>query len=158
MSRWVEITFDCLPLRSVVRLTPSVDASDEAATLYGNLRTAAQKHGFHNSYYLHDGQCVYHLTNHEQLGTLEFRFEGTVLTDADDLATRQCDLQVELAGEVCPWLVASVRDWFVETVREAVKVEFDRFIAAGDLDKTVQRLDALQAASDAQGGYLGLGL
>jgi hypothetical protein len=39
-----------------------------------------------------------------------------------------------------------------------VKVEFNHFIAAGDLDKTVRRLEELRAASDAQGGFLGLGL
>ncbi len=101
---------------------------------------------------------MYHLTNHEQIGVLEFRFEGTVLTDAEDMKTRHCDLEVELAGEVCPWLVASVTDWFADSVREAVKVEFDQFISAGDLEKTVRRLEELQAASDAQGGFLGIGL
>ena len=158
MSRWVDITFQCVPLRSVARLTPPVDASNEVVTVFRTLRAAAQKHGFHNSYYLHDGKCVYHLTNHEQIGVLEFRFDGTVLTDAEDMKTLHSDLRVELAGEVCPWLVAPVTDWFADTVREAVKVEFDRFIAAGDLDKTIQRLEELRAASDAQGGFLGLGL
>lgn len=158
MSRWVDITFHCVPLRSVARMTPPVDAPDEVMAVLRRLRAAAQRHGFHNSYYLHDGKCVYHLTNHEQIGALEFRFEGTVLTDAEDMNTRHCDLQVELAGEVCPWLVASVTDWFADSVREAVKVEFDRFIAAGDLGRTVQRIEELRAASDAQGGFLGLGL
>lgn len=65
---------------------------------------------------------------------------------------------MELTGDVCPWLVAPVADWFVDTVREAVKVEFDRFIAAGDLSKTIKRMEELRAASDAQGGFLGIGL
>ena len=104
------------------------------------------------------GKCVYHLTNHEQLGVLEFCFEGTVLTDVEDLKTLHADLQVALAGEVCPWLVASAVDWFADSVREAVKVEFDRFIAAGDLDKTFRRLEELRAASDTLGGFLGIGL
>jgi len=158
MSRWVDISFQCVPLRSVARMTPPVDAPNEAMAVFRKLRVAAQKHGFHNSYYLHDGTCVYHLTNHEQIGLLEFRFEGTVLTDAEDMKTRHGDLQVELVGEVCSWLATPVVDWFADTVREAVKVEFDRFIAAGDLDKTVRRLEELQAASDAQGGFLGIGL
>ena len=51
--------------------------------------------------------------------------------------------------------MASVVDWFADSVREAVKVEFDRFIAAGDLDKTFRRLEELRAASDSQGGFLG---
>ena len=35
-------------------------------------------------------------------------------------------------------------------------VEFDRYIAAGDLAQTVQRIEAIQARSDAAGGYLGM--
>jgi hypothetical protein len=158
MSRWVDISFQCVPLRSVTRTTPPVDALPEVAAVFHRLREAARKHAFHNSYYLHDGRCVYHLTNHEQAGVLEFHFEGTVLTDADDMKTQCCDLKVELVGEVCPWLTTPVVDWFAETVREAIKVEFDRYIAAGDLEKTVRRLEELRAASDAQGGFLGIGL
>jgi hypothetical protein len=158
MDPWVDISFRCVPLRSVTRLTPAVDAPEETVALFRRLRAAVQKHGHHNSYYLHDGKCVYHLTNHEQLGLLEFQFEGTVLTDADDVKTLQSDLEVELVGEVCPWLVASVTDWFVESVREAVKVEFDQFILAGDLEKTKQRMEEFQAACNAQGGFLGIGL
>jgi hypothetical protein len=155
MDRWVDITFNCLPLRSVACFSAPVDAPDDVAATYGKLRAAAQKHGLHNTYYLHAGRCVFHLTNHEQLGMIEFAFSGTVLTDAGDMHTLGCDLEVGLAGEACDWLVASVVDWFADTVREAVKVEFDRFIAAGDLDKTIQRLQQLQATSDAQGGFLG---
>lgn len=158
MSRWVDISFQCVPLRSVTRTTPPVDAQPEVAAVFQQLREAARKHGFHNSYYLHDGRCVYHLTNHTELGVLEFRFEGTVLTDANDMKTRHGELQVELVGEACPWLTAPVVDWFAETVCEAVKVEFDRYIAAGDLDKTIRRLEELRATSDAQGGFLGIGL
>jgi hypothetical protein len=155
MDQWVDITFNCLPLRSVGCFSPPVDASDDVAVTYGRLRAASHKHGLHNTYYLHAGKCVFHLTNHEQIGMLEFAFSGTVLTDAEDLHTLGCDLDVELSGEACPWLVASVVDWFAETVRAAVKIEFDRFIAAGDLDKTIQRMQQLQAASDAEGGFLG---
>jgi hypothetical protein len=135
-----------------------VETSREEAELYQRLREAAQKHGIHNTYYLHDGQCIFHMTNHQQIGMLEFRFNGTALTDEKDINTQLCDLTVELAADVCEWLVAPVVDWFAESVRQAVKIEFDRFIAAGDLDKTIQRLERLQAASDAKGGYLGLGL
>jgi hypothetical protein len=158
MTRWVEINFDCLPLRSVACFSPPLDASHEEADLYRKLREAAQKHGIHNAYYLHGGKCVFHLTNHEQIGMLNFRFDGVVLTDEKDMNTLQCDLTVELAGDTCEWLVASVVDWFAESVQQAVKVEFDRFIAAGDLDKTYKRLERLQEESDAKGGYLGLGL
>jgi hypothetical protein len=155
MDRWVDITFHCLPLRSVTCFAPPVDASDDVAETYGKLRVAVQKHGLHNTYYLHGGRCVFHLTNHDQIGMMEFGFAGTILTDTEDMHTLRCDLQVELTGQSCDWLVTPVVDWFAESVREAVKVEFDRFIAAGDLDKTIQRLQRLQAASDAQGGFLG---
>ena len=123
--------------------------------MYAKLRAAVQKHGLHNTYYLHGGKCVFHLTNHEQVGMMEFSFAGTILTDTEDMRTLRGDLEVELTGESCGWLVAPVVDWFAESVREAVKVEFDRFIAAGDLDRTIQRLEQLQATSDAQGGFLG---
>jgi hypothetical protein len=155
MNRWVDVTFRCLPLRSAPSFTPPVDSPDEVVAMFRKLRAAVQKHGLHNSYYLHDGKCVFHLTNDRQIGTIEFGFVGTVLTDAADMHTARCELDVELTGEVCDWLVAPVVDWFAETVREAVKVEFDRFIAVGDLDKTVDRLRQLQAASDAEGGFLG---
>lgn len=158
MNRSVDISFRCLPLRSVASLAPPVDAPPEVVSLYRRLREAAAKHGFHNSYYLHEGKCVFHLTNHEQVGLLEFGFEGTVLTDADDMATQHCDLDVRLDREVCGWLVAPVVEWFSDTVREAVKVEFDRFIAAGDRDKTLQRLERLAAQTEARGGFLGMGL
>jgi hypothetical protein len=158
MSRWVEISFNCLPLRSVACFAPPVDTTREEAALYKRLREAAQKHGIHNTYYLHDGKCVFHLANHDQIGMIEFRFNGTVLTDEKDMKTQNCDLAVELAADVCEWLVAPVVEWFAESVRQAVKIEFERFIAAGDLDKTIRRLEQIQAASDAKGGYLGLGL
>jgi hypothetical protein len=158
VNRSVEISFECLPLRSIPSFTPPVDATAEVVSLCRRLRDAEHKHGSHNTYYLHGGQCTFHLTNDEQIGTLTFRFEGTVLTDADDMATTGCDLEVELAGEVCPWLVAPVVEWFADTVREAVKVEFDRFIVAGDLARTIERIEQLQAASDAHGGFLGMGL
>lgn len=155
MNRWVEITFRCLPLRSVPSFAPPVDESSEVADLFRKLRQAVAKHGLHNAYYLHEGRCVYHLANHEQIGVLAFAFEGTVLTDVDDMRTLHGDLQVELSGEACEWLVAPVVDWFADSVREAVKIEFDRFIAAGDLAKTKQRMRQIQAESDAQGGFLG---
>jgi hypothetical protein len=158
VNRWVEITFSCLPLRSIPSFSPPVDASAELVSLFRRLRGAAQKHGLHNTYYVRDGMCVFRLTNHEQIGVLEFGFQGTVLTDTEDLKTLQCDLEVQLVRETCDWLVAPVVEWFADTVREAVKIEFDRFIAAGDLERTIQRLERLRAASDASGGFLGMGL
>ena len=81
MSHHVEITFDCLPLRSVTRFDVPIDASDELQARIERVKHAAEKHGLHNSYYLHNATCVHHLTNDPAQGMLEFHFEGTVLTD-----------------------------------------------------------------------------
>jgi hypothetical protein len=158
MNPHVEISFDCLPLRSIGRFDVPVDASPEYQAFCERLKQAAAKHGLHNSYYLHNAKCVFHLTNHPQLGELEFRFEGTVLTDPEDRQTLGCDLQAELHRETCAWLVEPVVAWFAETVTHAVRIEFDRYIAAGDLEQTVKRAEQIQADSDAHGGFKGMGL
>ena len=159
MSNFVDIAFDCLPLRSISRLdAPMDDISADAADFARRVRQALAKHGQFNSYYLYDGQCVFHLTNDEKIGMVAFRFEGTVLTGGDDLKTRSCDLEVELAGDACDWLTADAAAWLEESVVHAVRAEFDRYIQAGDLQRTIQRLEKLRAESDAQGGFLGMGL
>jgi hypothetical protein len=158
MSDRVQIEFDCLPLRSVGRMDVPIDASPAFAALCERVKKAAQRHGLHNAYYLHNAKCAYCLTNDERVGMLEFVFEGTVLTDPDDRKTLWADLQVDLRRETCDWLTTPIIGWFRETVNRAVIVEFDRFIAAGDLERTVRRLDQIQAQSDAQGGFLGIGL
>jgi hypothetical protein len=135
-----------------------MDAPPEYEALIERVKQAAEKHGLHNSYYLHNAKCLFHLTNDEDLGMLEFRFDGTVLTDPDDQQTLRCDLHVKLQRDTCDWLTAPIVDWFTETVSQAVRVEFDRYIAAGDLEKTTERIKKLQGESDAQGGFLGMGL
>ena len=159
MSNFVDISFDCLPLRSVPRFdAPLLDAAPETVEFAKRVRRAVTKHGQFNSYYLYDAQCVFHLTNDEKIGMVGFRFEGTVLTDGDDLRTLDSDLEVELAGEVCDWLTAGAVAWLKESVSHAVRIEFDRYIRAGDLQRTIERLEKLRAESDAQGGFLGMGL
>lgn len=158
MSHTVDITFECLPLRSIGRFDVPLDAPTEQFDFAKRVRAAAAKHGLFNSYYLHDAHCVFHLTNDPQLGTVEFSFEGAVLTDEQDLKTLLCDLQVELQGEICDWLTVAAVEWLKETVRKAVRVEFDRYIAAGDLQRTIERAEKLRAESDAHGGFLGMGL
>jgi hypothetical protein len=140
------------------RLDIPLDAEPEFQAMVERVRRAVEKHGQHNSYYLNRARYVIHLTNDPLVGTLEFRFEGTVLTDADDRATIHADLEVELGAETCEWLTAPVVAWFQETVAQAVRVEFDRYIAAGDLERTKQRIARLQAESEARGGFLGMGL
>ena len=154
----VEISFDCLPLRSLGRLDVPLDAADEFRAKYLRVKQALAKHGLHNTYYLHNASCTFHLTNHPQIGMVEFRFEGTVLTDPQDRAAIGADLEVELHRETCDWLTEPVVSWFRETVKRAVLAEFDRYIAAGDLAKTVARLEQIRSQSDAHGGFLGMGL
>lgn len=157
MSRFVEISFDCLPLRSVTRLDIPIDASPRYRARCERIKAAIERHGSHNSYFLYDANCVFHLTNQPDLGTLEFSFEGTVLTDpANDRESVLADLEVTLVRETCDWLTEPVVAWFKETVSQAVLVEFNRYIEAGDLAQTLKRIAALQAKADQSGGYVGM--
>jgi hypothetical protein len=156
MDQFVEISFECLPLRSVGRLDVPLDASSKFRELCERIKHAIARHGSHNSYFLHDAGCIFHLTNQPDLGSLEFRFQGTVLTDSQDQQTISADLDVALVRETCDWLTQPVVAWFAETVSKAVQVEFNRYIAAGDLEQTKKRIVALQARADREGGYLGM--
>jgi hypothetical protein len=155
---YVEISFECLPLRAIARFDVPMDASPEYRARVERIKQASVKHGLYNSYYLHDARCVFHLTNDPQVGMLEFEFEGTVLTDSEDRKSLDCDLTSGLAGETCDWLTEPAVAWFRETIGRAVLVEFDRYIAAGDLRRTIERLARFDAESEARGGYLGMGL
>jgi hypothetical protein len=156
MERWVEIRFDCLPLRSIGRLDVPLDASPKFREQCERIKAAMQKHGTLNTYYLRNAECVFHLTNDPLRGMLQFAFEGTLFTDDADLHTKASDLQITLRRETCDWLNEPIVNWFHEAVARAVEVEFDRYIAAGDLDKTKARLEQLRAQADAQGGFLGM--
>jgi hypothetical protein len=158
MSQSVAISFDCIPLRSVGRFDIELDATPEQKEFWGRLRSAVSKHGRHNSFYLCRAQCEFRFTNHPQIGLILFSFEGTVLTDEQDQRTIAADLTVELKQEVCDWLTEPIVQWLKETVVEAVKIEFDRYIAAGDLQKTIERIELIQSESVAKGGFLGMGL
>jgi hypothetical protein len=87
---------------------------------------------------------------------LEFRFEGTVITDESDLKTKSTDLAVELVRETCDWLTAPIVEWFHASVSYAVRVEFDRYIEAGDLAKAKERMRKLQAQIEESGGHVGM--
>lgn len=158
MTAWVEVEFDCLPLRSVGRLDIPIDASPRYRQRCLDIKAAIKKHGSHNSYYLYNASATYHLTNEPELGMIQFRFEGTVLTDSSDVKTRGTDLTVELVRETCDWLSEPIVRWFTDTVGRSVTVEFDRYIQAGDLEKAQQRLDDLAAQSDQSDGFLGMHL
>ena len=156
MSRYVEIEFDCLPLRSVGRLDIPIDASPKYRERCERIKRAIQTHGSHNTYYLHDARCTFHLTNDADVGMIQYNFEGTVLTDETDQKTVRSDITVELARETCDWLTAPATDWLAESVSKAVEIEFDRYIAAGDLVQTVKRIEQLQAQCDERGGFVGM--
>jgi hypothetical protein len=156
MNRWVEIAFDCLPLRSVGRLDIPLDASPKYRARCERIKRALEKHGSHNSYFLYNASCVFHLTNRENLGTLEFRWDGTLITDAADMRATSADLEVELTRETCDWLTAPIVEWFAQSVQHAVCAEFDRYIEAGDLAKTKARIEKLQAELEKSGGHVGM--
>jgi len=158
MERWVEITFACLPLRSIARWDIPLDASPPYRAFCERVKSAADTHGTLNTYYLYNGRCTYHLTNRADRGMLEFRFEGTVFTDAEDRRTVRCELDSRLQHETCDWLSEPIVAWFRETVAHSVAVEFDRYIAVGDLEQTRLRIERLQAASDQAGGFLAMDL
>lgn len=158
MTAPLNISFDCLPLRSIGRVDVPLDVSPEWETRALRMRAACERHGQHNSYYLHNGHCVLHLTNDPEIGVLTFFFEGTVLTDAQDRKTVDADLTVELDQANCDWLTATALAWLQESVTRAVCVEFDRYIHSGDLRRTVQRLRRLESEVNARGGFVGLGL
>lgn len=156
MSECVDIEFDCLPLRSVGRMDIPLDASPAFRERCERVKHALDAHGSHNTYYLYNARCTFHLTNSPELGMIEFRFEGTVMTDDTDRRTVRSDLQVELVRETCDWLTAPATDWLAGSVSQAVQVEFDRYIEAGDLEQTRQRIAKLQAEMENRGGFVGM--
>jgi hypothetical protein len=158
MSTPVAVSFECTPLRSIARWDVAPDVALVQQRDLARMRRAAQRHGLHNSYYLSNGYCEFRLTNDPEVGLLAFRFEGTVLTDPDDRRTRSLDLSVELDAGVCEWLTASAVDWFRETVIQAVRVEFDRYIDSGDLAPGRQRLERIEAEMVNCGGFVGMGV
>lgn len=156
MSRWVEIQFDCLPLRSIDRMDIPLDASPKFQQHCMRVKAAMEKHGSHNTYYLHNALCTYHLLNDPADGMIQFRFHGTVITDEADMETRGTDLEVELVKETCSWLSEPIVHWFQETVQRSVATEFNHYIQAGDLKKTEERIAKIKAESESGEGFMGM--
>ncbi len=96
MNRHVDISFDWLPLRSVGRMDIPIDASPKYRARCERIARAIESHGSFNTYYLYNARCVFRLTNSDDLGMLEFKFEGVALTDSTDQQTERCVLDVEL--------------------------------------------------------------
>ncbi|MFK7737521.1 MAG: hypothetical protein AB8B50_15915 [Pirellulaceae bacterium] len=155
-GKWVEVEFDCLPLRSVSRFDVPDDASPKLARKLLRIRDAVEKHGTHNTYFLHNSKCTFRLTNDEAQGMLSYTFDGVLMTDSQDLKSKGCELNIELEKETCAWINQAVVDWFAETVQRTVLVEFDRYIEAGDLGKTLQRMKEAEQAAEESGGFVGM--
>lgn len=154
----VDIAFDCLPLRSLSRLDPPLDASPGLVAKWARIQKAIEVHGTHNTYYLHNAHCRFFVTNDPDCGMIAFRFEGVVFTDEADVSTRHAALQVTLDQENVPWLEQHVVKWFAECVSHAVRAEFDRYIAAGDLRRTRARHQQLELELERSGGFVGMHL
>ncbi|OHB77843.1 MAG: hypothetical protein A2W31_00750 [Planctomycetes bacterium RBG_16_64_10] len=154
----VQITFECLPLQTVGRVDVPLDASPGYRHRCERIKHALDTHGATNTYYLVNAHAVFHLANSNVTGMLRFAFDGTVTTDASDRCTQSVDLEVRLVSHTCPWLTEPVRTWFHETVRRAVAVEFDRYLEADNLSRTVTQLDRVlvegTAVDDPEGMYL----
>jgi hypothetical protein len=142
----------------VPRFDIPLDASPVYRARLERFQRAVGRHGTRNTYYLTNGSCTFHFTNDSATGWIRFLFEGTLLTDEADTKTIGSDLEIVLAEETCDWLTQPAVDWLRLSVKHAVEAEFDRYIAAGDLSRAIERLAREQAASDAAGGYLGMNL
>jgi hypothetical protein len=157
-QRPVDIRFECLPLRSISRFDVPLDASPRFRARCNRIKAALAKHGSLNTYYLHDGVCRFRLTNDPAQGVLEFRFEGTLCTDSGDQRTVGGDLEVELRHENVAWLTEPVVAWLKDSVLRAVMIDFDRYIAAGDVSQTRNRLLLADLEWEQRGGFVGMGL
>ena len=54
-------------------------------------------------------------------------------TDAGDRKCQETMLEVRLASETCGGIPQAVEAWLADRVQQAVRIEFDWFIAAGQL-------------------------
>ncbi len=78
------------------------------------------------------------------------------MTDEQDRQAKAVELTVKLDRETCGWLSEPIVGFLAESVQHAVLVEFNRYIEAGDLEKTEQRIKAVQAQSDSAEGFVGM--
>ncbi|HVT27773.1 MAG TPA: hypothetical protein VHE81_07130 [Lacipirellulaceae bacterium] len=151
MQPVVDIEFDCLPLRSVARVDVPLDASPIFRTRCENLRQAIAAHGADNAYFLYNTRCSYRLANSDIDNMLRFSFDGIVKTDRSDCKAERADLDVVLIADTCRGVPSPVVEWFRGVVVRAVLVEFDRFIAAGQLAERVGQLANIECITDVAG-------
>ena len=133
MEPVVDIAFDCLPLRSLPRVDIPIDASPAFRARCERLRNALDAHPGENAYYLYNTRCTYRLANSDIDNMLRFSFDGTLVTDRSDCKADRADLNIVLTAETCGGVPPAALDWLRGVVRQAVLIEFDRFIADGQL-------------------------
>ena len=148
MDGAVDVSFACLPLRSIGRLDVPMDASGVYRIRYERLRAAIDQYGLERTYYLYDAHCTFRLANSEIEGMVRFNFEGIVRTDAGDAITEAVMLETELVSETCGGISDEVQAWLHTRVERAVSIEFDRFISAGQLGNRTEELGQLERLSD----------
>lgn len=147
----VDIAFDCLPLRTVSRLDVPLDASDSMRERGERMKAAINALGLERSYFLYNARCVFRFANSDVDGVCRFDFEGAVQTDAGDRKCERTMLEVRLISETCGGVPQEVESWLAERVRQAVAIEFDRFIAAGQLATSSDELDGAKSLGDLSG-------
>jgi hypothetical protein len=130
------------------RMDVPIDASPAFRARCERLKQAIERHGVENSYFLYNARCVYRLANSDVDGMLRFTLEGTILTDRSDVKAEHADLAIELAGDTCGGVPAEVIAWFRTVIERAVLIEFDRFIAAGQLAERVNQLGHVEQLAD----------
>jgi hypothetical protein len=137
----VDIAFDCLPLRSVGRVDVPLDASPSYRARCERLQKAIDRHGGENAYFLYN-------TRWDIENMLRFSFDGTIITDRSDGAAERADLVVALTAETCGPLPPAVLEWFRHVVQRSVLIEFNHFIAAGQLADRVSQLGKVDSIAD----------
>jgi hypothetical protein len=141
----VDIEFDCLPLRSIGRVDIPLDASPAYRERCERLQHAMETHGTSNAYYLYNTRCVFRLANSDIENMLRFSFDGVVTTDRSDGKAERADVQVVLVSQTSGPMSDDVLAWFKRVVEQAVLIEFNHFITAGNLAERVE--DLSQGAS-----------
>jgi hypothetical protein len=145
MEPVVDIAFDCLPLRSLPRVDIPLDASPTFRARCERLRKALDGHPGENAYYLYNTRCTYRLANSDIDNMLRFSFDGTLVTDRSDCKADRADLDIVLIAETCGGVPPAALDWLRGIVRQAVLIEFDRFISDGQLAARKHELSSLDS-------------
>ena len=151
MQPVVDIAFDCLPLRSIARVDIPLDASPAFRARSERLQQAVSAHAGENAYFLYNTRCTYRLANSDIEGMLRFSFDGTLVTDRSDCKADRANLNVVLIAETCGGVSPAALDWLRGVIKRAVLVEFDRFIADGQLAERIKQLGSVDSITDVAG-------